>query len=283
VTAARRNLLVRALIFAGVAIGGLWWSQHTTFRYLSGRPEEFVASFDPPPAASSADARRELDELLDLQRMRTPAQVAAARADRKKDIARFYAALGLDPAHPPALPKLHELTDTAEADIGPYVRAVKDKYRRLRPYEIEPRLEPCIGNVRGDLSYPSGHAAYGYLMGYLLAELVPERRAALELRADEFARQRLVCGVHFPSDLEAGRRGARWLLDRMHESSAFRQDAIAAGEELRAALGLRPIRSARSRRSASRPRRSSRHAACACRCPSSATRRTCAAARADPR
>lgn len=234
--ASRRNLVASVLIFAGVAGGGLWWSEHATFRYLSDQPEEFVAQFGPPPAAGSADTRRELDELLELQRVRTPAQVAAARADKKKDVARFLAALGLDAAHPPSLPKLQVLTDTAEADIGPYVRAVKDKYRRLRPYEIEPKLEPCIDDVRGDLSYPSGHAAYGYLMGYLLSELVPARRDALLRRAQEFAYQRMVCGVHFRSDLEAGRRGARFLLEKMHDSSAFQRDFAAARQELDVAL-----------------------------------------------
>lgn len=238
----RRSLLATALIFVGVAGGGWWWSLHTTFRYLSGETESFVAQFGPPPAANSEITRQELDELLEIQRTRTPAQVAAAQADRKKDVSRFYASLGVDPAHPPRLPRLQELTDTAEADIGPYVRAVKDKYRRLRPYEIEPKLEPCIGDVQGDLSYPSGHATYGYLMGYLLSELVPERREAILRRADEFARQRMVCGVHFRSDVDAGRRGAVLLLEKMHESRAFGQDTGAAMAELRAALEL-PSRS----------------------------------------
>jgi len=235
----RRSLVSVAALFVVVAGGGLWWSQHTTFRYLSGHTEEFVAQFAAPPAPGSADARRELDELLEMQRTRSPAEVAAAQADRKKDVARFYAALGLDPAHARALSRLQRFTDTAEADIGPYVRAVKDKYRRLRPYEIEPRLKPCIGDVAGDLSYPSGHATYGYLMGYLLSELVPERRDILMDRAAEFARQRLVCGVHFRSDIEAGQRGARFLFDEMHASPGFLRDAAAARVELRAALELR--------------------------------------------
>ena len=110
-----------------------------------------------------------------MQATRTPAQVAAARADRKTRIERFYGALGIDGNAPPDLPRLHRLADRVEDDVRLYVRAAKDRYRRLRPYEIEPRLEPCIDNVRGDLSYPSGHAAFAYSMAYLLELLVPER------------------------------------------------------------------------------------------------------------
>lgn len=231
--AGRRGLLACALLFAGVASGGFWWSHHSAFRYLSGQTGEFVAQFGPPTAADSAATRRELDELLRMQSDRTPEQVSAAQADRKKDVSRFYAALGIDAAHAPDLPRLRELTDNAEADIGPYVRAVKDKYRRLRPYEIEPKLHPCIGDVRGDLSYPSGHATYGYLMGYLLSEVAPGRRAALMRRAEEFASARMVCGVHFRTDVEAGRVAAEFLLKRMEESPAFQHDLAAARSELR--------------------------------------------------
>ena len=235
----RRPLLIVLAVAALSTGGGLWWTQHDSFRYLTGQTAEFEALFVAPPAPDSAATRRELDELLELQALRTASDVAGAQADRKKDVSRFYSALGLDAAHPPDLPALQKITDRAEAEIGPYVRVVKDKYRRLRPYEIEPRLRPCIGDVQGDLSYPSGHATYGFLMGYLLSELVPERRDALMQRSEEYARQRLVCGVHFRSDLQEGRRGAQFLFGRMQESSAYREDARAARREVRSALGLK--------------------------------------------
>ena len=98
-----------------------------------------------------------------------------ARADRKTRIERFYGVLGFDGNAPPALPRLHRFAGRVEDDVRLYVRAVKDRFRRLRPYEIEPRIEPCINDVRGDLSYPSGHAAFGYSMAYLLSMLVPEK------------------------------------------------------------------------------------------------------------
>ena len=228
-------LAAGAALLVGVAIP--WLPRR--FHYLPGDTTEFVALFAAPPARASAEERRELDQLLEMQRLRTHAQVESARADRRKDVERFYLALGIDAQHPPDLPHLQAFTDAAEADIGPYVRAVKEKYRRLRPYEVEPRLEPCIGDVQGDLSYPSGHATYGFVMAYLLADLVPERRAALEARGAEYARQRMLCGVHFPSDIDAAMIGARWLVAAFGRNERFVADAQAARRELRAALALR--------------------------------------------
>jgi acid phosphatase (class A) len=220
-----------------IAAAIAWWPRQPSFNYLDGRTAEFVRQFAPPPAADSPRTRGELDELLELEARRTPAQVTAARADRKTEVSRFYAVLGLRESAD--LPRVERLIERAEDDVRLYIRAAKETFRRRRPGEIEPRLTPCIDGVREDLSYPSGHAAYGYATAYLLTGLAPQRRDALLARADEFARQRMMSGVHFRSDVEAGRLGAQWLVARMPASPRFADDAAAAEKELREALSTR--------------------------------------------
>jgi acid phosphatase (class A) len=237
VTSRQRRLL--AGFAAGFVLAALvvWWPRQPSFNYLDGRTAEFLEQFAAPPAADSAQTRRELDELLELQRQRTRADVEAARADRKTEVSRFYGVLGLPESAD--LPRVELLVGRAEDDVRLYIRAAKEKFRRLRPGAIEPRISPCIDRVREDLSYPSGHAAYGYATAHLLIVLVPERRDALLARADTFARQRMVCGVHFRSDIDAGRRGAEWLVARMPASRRHADDVAAAEMELRDALGAR--------------------------------------------
>jgi acid phosphatase (class A) len=215
-----------------------WWLDRERIHFLPAEDPGFVAGFAPPPSADSAQTRRELDDLLAMQAARTAAQVAAAQSDRRTRVWQFYGALGLDPERPPDLPQVERLAEAVEDDVRIYVRQVKDHFRRLRPYEVEPRLDPCIDDVRGDLSYPSGHAAFGYSMYMLLAWMVPERRAALEQRAAQFARQRMVCGVHYPSDIQAGERAARHLLGVMYGERGFQDALSGATGELRTALGL---------------------------------------------
>jgi acid phosphatase (class A) len=224
-----------------LATGAWWWHDDRATRFLPKDASGFVTRFAPPPAADSPATRLELDQLLAMQAARTPADVAAAQADRKTEIARFYGALGLG-SHPPKLPRVERLAERVEDDVRIYVRAVKEHYRRLRPYEVEPRLDPCIDKVRGDLSYPSGHAAFAWAMAGVLTDLVPERRAALEARADEFARQRMVCSVHFPSDLAAGRQAAEWVLQAIRREMEYSRESAQASVELREALGLPPQR-----------------------------------------
>lgn len=285
----RRALLVTVLAIGAIVAGFLVNELNDGPHFLNGDVNTFAASFDPPTAPDSPATRTELDALLAIQAARTRDQTESARADRKTEIYQFYAVLGLPPEHSSELREVRRLAERVEDDVRVHVRAVKERFRRLRPYEIEPRLEPCIGDVRGDLSYPSGHAAYGYAMADLLSRMVPERRQDLEARADEFARQRMMCGVHFRSDLEAGRLAAMRLLDEIAATPEFAAELHRATTELRAVLGLPPlhgsapeagISSARSRKSASRPRKSSRLAARVSSRPSAAIPRTCAAARA---
>lgn len=222
-------------LILAVAVATHGWLRHDRHTYLGGATAEFVATFADPPAPGSGVTRREVDELLDLQRTRAKSAVEAARDDRKTEVSRFYGALGFPQGSRPDLPLLRDLMARVEDDFRPYVRDAKEHFRRLRPYEIESRLDPCIAGVRGDLSYPSGHSTFGYVMAYLLTDMIPERSSQLISRADEFARQRMVCGVHFRSDIEAGRAGAKWLAQRFRSSPIYREDAARAAAELRAA------------------------------------------------
>lgn len=230
----RRTALFAALLAALLAAGYAVRQYTSEPRFLHADPAQFVALFANPPAADSTVTRGELDELLALQQRRTPRDAEAARADRKTEVWQFAAALGLKPAQMRDLNALNELAEQVEDDIRPYVRGAKHHFLRLRPYEVEARLKPCIDDVRGDLSYPSGHATYGYVIALVLTDLVPERRAQLLARAQEFARQRMVCGVHFPSDLDAGRIGAEWLAQRLLASPEYQVASEPARRELRA-------------------------------------------------
>jgi acid phosphatase (class A) len=226
------------LVLAALAVGFGVQQHRGQPRFLTTPPDEFVGLFAEPPAASSAQTRSELDELLQIQQQRTLLDIERARADRKTDVWQFAEALGTTREKLAGLKSLNELAEQVETDERAYVRAAKHRFLRLRPYEVDSRLEPCIDDVASDLSYPSGHATYGYLTAYLLADMVPERREPLAARARDFAWQRAVCSVHFPSDLEAGRQGAQWLAERFRQSREYRDAAAIAARDLRSALAL---------------------------------------------
>lgn len=87
-------------------------------------------------------------------------------------------------------------------------------------------------------SYPSGHSAFGYACGVVLADMVPEKRSDLMARAIEYGQSRLIVGAHFATDVEQGRAASALALAEMEGNAAYRRDFEIARRELRDALGL---------------------------------------------
>jgi len=68
--------------------------------------------------------------------------------------------------------------------------------------------------------------------------MVPEKKVEILARADEYAHHRLVCGVHYPSDIAAARNVAYVLFGYMIATPRFQMDLAAARAETRKQLGL---------------------------------------------
>ena len=68
--------------------------------------------------------------------------------------------------------------------------------------------------------------------------MVPEKRDALFARASIFAESRIIAGVHYPSDVEAGWISGTVISAALIRQPRFESDFAAATAELRDALGL---------------------------------------------
>ena len=74
-----------------------------------------------------------------------------------------------------------------------------------------------------------------FSMGVVLAALMPEKAQVILARAEEFGEHRLVCGVHFRSDIVAGQQFGTALALRLMEKPEFKSEMDASRAELRAA------------------------------------------------
>jgi acid phosphatase (class A) len=209
--------------------------------YLAPGAVSLYRLLPPPPAAGSAQERAELDELLQLQGARTPAQAQRARDDANVSIFRFADALG-SPANFTAeqLPLTARLFARITKDESQVIDPVKDAFDRPRPFLTESRLSPVVPKP-ASASYPSGHSTWAASCAIVLADMVPERRAQIFARADEYAHNREVGGVHYPSDVAGGQLAGTALATALFMSPRFVADEVAAAAELRRALGLPPL------------------------------------------
>lgn len=191
-----------------------------------------------PPAADSVITKKELAMLHWIEDHRKPDEVAQAKADEaERDIFIFKTVLG-DGFNAQALPLTALLSKHVEDDQQADSEPVKNKFDRVRPYNNDKTLHPvCALKTVAD-SYPSGHSMTGTLMALTLASMLPEKRDAIFARADAYLYNRLVCGVHYPSDIRAGKDVAYALFGVMEDNPKFKAERAAAEAEIRKALNL---------------------------------------------
>jgi acid phosphatase (class A) len=191
-----------------------------------------------PPVDGSEAHKADLAILHELEATRTPQQQEAAREDAiAQNIFRFKSVFG-DQFTEANLPLTAALGNKLLAEAGDNAGAAKHLFHRKRPYNADPTLHPVCPTTPKDDSYPSGHSTAGWLLGLTLVEMVPEQREAILVRAADYARNRLVCGMHYPTDIEAGRALAYAVHGALAQNPAYRSELAAAKAELRKALNL---------------------------------------------
>jgi acid phosphatase (class A) len=113
----------------------------------------------------------------------------------------------------------------ANADIDSYFvnTMIKKTNARLRPFVQHPTLVTPLFDV-GDFSYPSGHASGTELQARILAKLFPKQEDALLRRVRQIADSRVVAGVHYTSDTEAGLALGDLVLGQIEAQPRFEKD-----------------------------------------------------------
>ncbi len=191
----------------------------------------------PPPAPGSPRALAELAEVKRLMAEATPEQVAQAKSDDGNENGTIFAAVlgpAWDLSRLPATAKvIGEITGTE----GPFSDIAKQEFKRDRPWIVDPSLQTCAAHKpsQDHASYPSGHTTVGYGMGIVLANLMPSHAQAILARSAQFAENRLICGMHFRSDIVAGEQFGTIMAIRLMQTPQFQADMQAARTELAAA------------------------------------------------
>ncbi len=209
-----------------------------------------LALLPPPPAEGSA--ARALDEEVSRKALalRGTPRWALATEDAglrfPEAAGTFSCALGA-PVTEQETPHLYTLLRRTLADAGLSTYAAKNNYQRIRPFVVnkEPTCTPDEEkHLMKDGSYPSGHTALGWAWALILAEIAPDRADAVLARGRAFGESRVICNVHWQSDVVEGRFMGAAAVSRLHADLAFRSEMEASKAEYAAvrAKGLQPTR-----------------------------------------
>jgi acid phosphatase (class A) len=224
-----------------LSVAATTWSAATFARDATFVSAQQSGAFQilPTPAGPDSDlTKKELAELHVLEASRTEEQVAQAAWDDKNENIFIFKTVFGETFTAENLPTVAAFGKRVRSDEGINTNGPKKDFHRPRPYNVDKSLHPACATKTKDDSYPSGHATSGYLLALAMIDLVPEKRDQILARAEQFAFNRLICGVHYRSDVEASKLLAYTVHAIMTQNPQYKVEMAAARAELRASLSL---------------------------------------------
>jgi acid phosphatase (class A) len=206
--------------------------------YLAEGEVNFLQVLPPYPVLQSKEDEVDVAVLQQWQQPDGSPRWQLAQADAVLSYSRFSDSFGSE-VSADKTPLLVHLLDRVEADMSATLHEAKSYYHRPRPYQRlqfshvcgfahppVPETSPSEGN-----SYPSGHATFGWSATLVLAEVAPDRAQTILARGREYGESRLVCAVHYPSDVLAGELLVTATFGRLSAQPEFKRDLSCAQQE----------------------------------------------------
>lgn len=189
-------------------------AQKTTYLTTEQLPN-LIKCLPAPPAFDSPEFTNDIVQYAwGKQQRKDPKRAAIAKGDAiwyslDSLFHQFAVPFGLE-VTPESTPEIYKLLTTAIYTIDQMRVAPKAYYKRQRPFERydEPMLTGEEDALRGEGSYPSGHALRGQICALVMAQIAPENADTLLYRAHIYAQSRIIAGAHWQSDVDASKNGA---------------------------------------------------------------------------
>lgn len=193
----------------------------------------------PPPAPDSPRGKADRATFKATRKLAgTPAwdkAIADADLSGAHGFKSFSCAAGVN-IGPEATPVLANMLLRMTDDAATLYQPAKAVFQRKRP-PVGNKKPICVPRekwIETDGSYPSGHSLIGWSWALVISEVAPDHASAVLARGREFGDSRIVCGVHYQSDIEAGRYLGSAMVSRLHRDPAFMADLEKARAEVAA-------------------------------------------------
>ncbi|MGH7244988.1 MAG: phosphatase PAP2 family protein [Phycisphaerales bacterium] len=198
-------------------------------KYIAPDAIDLHALLPDPPAPHSPISGGEIEIILAAQADASLDSRSRAVVEDGMTVWLFADVLGPN-FNAKQMPKTAAFVKQIERDSHAISDRAKKMWERPRPYIQDPRIK-LVTDGPSSNSYPSGHATRAASWTEVLCLLVPEKADAIRARGHLIGLDRLILGVHFPSDVAAGNALGKAIVDKMKENAAFQVDLAAARAE----------------------------------------------------
>ncbi|KAA8733838.1 phosphatase PAP2 family protein [Acinetobacter qingfengensis] len=230
---------VISLIFAIFPISTVVFAENSPSFLTADQTPDSLVILPPPPAFNSVAflndtaAYHEARSLIGTERWKQA--VHDADLSDENLTKPFSAAFGME-ISVKNTPVTYDLLKKLRTDSGHYAtQTAKQHYMRLRPFVFF-NTHSCTPESEASLSqngsYPSGHTTIGWSTALILAEIRPDRQNEILKRGYEYGQSRVICGVHWQSDVDAGRITGAAEVARLHADPNFIKQLMQAKQEI---------------------------------------------------
>ncbi|MBK7961271.1 MAG: phosphatase PAP2 family protein [Bdellovibrionales bacterium] len=197
-------------------------SSGAEFRILSGLDSVDVADLAPPKDADMGAQKADYKISYDFMKNRTPDQCRYAEIAAKMDLSVVFVK-PLGPLEKSEVEPYLKIFDSAKNDAFMISRSVKEKFQRERPFvKYSDEIKPCAVSSK-TTSFPSSHATLSRLVARLFSEIYRDRAQLLLEVSNDIALSRVIAGVHFQSDIDAGKKLGDRVFEVMKKDPEFYQ------------------------------------------------------------
>ncbi len=229
------KLLIPALVFT--CVNSASFAAENAYLTPFQAPNSLEILPEPPQADSASFAR---DQAIFKQMRQDKNEQRWKQAIIDADVSNehlgrpFSEAFGVE-INQKNTPVLFEILKKIKLDSRYSTQTAKKHYSRERPYAFF-NVQTCTPdeeNAKNQfVSYPSGHTTIGWTYALVLAQLRPERQNEIFKRGIEFGQSRVVCNMHWQSDVDAGRLMGAAQFSRLQADPQFQADMIKAKTEI---------------------------------------------------
>ena len=197
--------------------------------YFSSKILQFDL-IDLPINRSSKEYKKELSQIIAIQ-----SNIDLDELELSAQEKNFTALTLIKRANISANPKknpqlfalLKNVTDTSISVTDDF----KNHFKTTRPYLADSRVKMLISPSKG-YAYPSGHTTGSYIYAHVLGMIYPKKYSKLKEIAEEIAQHRVLVGMHFPHDIEGGKKLALLITGALTANNTFQQDLLKAKKEI---------------------------------------------------
>ena len=217
-----RSALAIVAILVAIAVAPAAAKTDARFYYINPKQIDLTVFLPPPPDLGSPQQRADEQAVAQAVSARKRADYLIAQQSSVRSVFFFAPSVGSD-FTPERFPVTAAFFRRIGSDVEKLIGLAKTYWERPRP----------SGAQKHAGSYPSGHAAFAAASAIVLSELLPAKRDVIFTQARTFAENRILLGVHYPSDVASGWTAGTLAAYAMMHDPAFVGDFNKARAELR--------------------------------------------------